>query len=86
MDNKSRSKYKIPGPNIIIIPVLLVISVTRAAQGTQEPRQCLFPGPGHRQMVSRVSGLGLIFTRGGGGDTLRVTLLPLVALVLPPLS
>lgn len=83
MDNKSRSKYKIPGPNIIIIPVLLVICVTRAAQGTQEPRQCLFPG--HRQMVSRVSGLGLTFTRGGGGDTLRVTLLPLAALVLPPL-
>ena len=78
MDNKSRSKYKIPGPNIII--PLLVISVTQAglrAMFVPWPQADGLKGDWPRSHIYR--------RRGRAPHTLRVTLLPLAALVLPPL-
>ena len=82
MDNKSTgANIKYPaGPNIII-PVLLVISVTqaglRAMFVTGGPQADGLKGEWPRSHIYQ--------RRGRGPHTLRVTLLPLAALVLPPL-
>ena len=73
MDNwRAGANIKYP---ILLLPELDNLRDLRTATAM------FVPWPRHRQMVPRVSGL-----RGGGGDsTLGVTLLPLAALVLPPL-